>query len=466
ASDPLQRADLLMPLGREAIRGDQPRKAALYYGEYVAAHRDDCAARDDYGLALAWSDRLAEAHEQYQRVIAGCDGLRNTARLRDALVSRWMDRPSRAESLYRAVLGNATADEKRDAQIGLGYVALQREQNRAALQTFEQFGETDGIAVAAYRLGLTRDVHRVMALATRPSRDLTDIEHRLRTDDDFEVRPEALAFHDADGTNFRSAGVRLSRGWQNRARGELALGDSDLRDNRSSLPATLLEVAAEERFSPALAIRSFVRRTGYRDWQPLSGEAHLVITPSDPSRIDVSFARPIVTDNVAAVRNRLAGNYVSIGADRRVTALNTATMGLDLTRWNDGNTRRRITINWRHAGEGLPRVRWEWPTMWLSYDRPFTFALFSPRRYIETGPAISVDRRFARVWTATAYIRAGAHNEEHIGWRPLTVLRAAIDRELTDRWSLRAEASWSNSNVTSTSGFRRTAIGLQVARRF
>jgi hypothetical protein len=41
-----------------------------------------------------------------------------------------------------------------------------------------------------------------------------------------------------------------------------------------------------------------------------------------------------------------------------------------------------------------------------------------------------------------------------------------LEREIDDDWAFRATAGWSNSNLASTSGFRRTSVTLDLVRRF
>ncbi len=119
-----------------------------------------------------------------------------------------------------------------------------------------------------------------------------------------------------------------------------------------------------------------------------------------------------------------------------------------------------------HRFEGVPRVTIEWPSLYMRYDRGFAFNLFSPRRYVETGPAINVYRRFARYWNAAAYVRVGLQEEEALGWKNLAVVRLSLERDLHDVWALGGTLSWSNSNLASSTGFRRTAGSLNLIRRY
>src|SRR5687768_951505 len=119
-ADASVRADLLASLGRQFLWSDKPARAAELLAEYLTAH-PDCDVRNDLGLALAWSDRLREARAVFTDVIDECASTANTARVRLALVYRWLGRPSRAAALYeQALTDSATAA---DARLGLAFVA-------------------------------------------------------------------------------------------------------------------------------------------------------------------------------------------------------------------------------------------------------------------------------------------------------------------------------------------------------
>ena len=476
-TDPERRAVLLPKLARQLLWSDRARRAAELFAEHLESDGRDCDARNDYALALAWSDQLSAALEQYRRVIEECPAIRNAARVRAAMAARWEDRPSVAARLYRDVVREGSAAEAEEARVGLAHVRLMRGETRRALEEFALLenesipAAREGAAIASARLGdLGAASTRITAAEAQGdlSRDLLDLREYVRDADLLEIRPAVHAFRDADGTTFRAGGVAVSQGWGRRGRGGLNAGRSVLSGDRRRFRATWLELHAEHRESPALAARVGVRRSAYsqNDWNPFSGEAHVIWTPSDDLRVDAAVARIIVTDNVAAIENRLRGNYASVGADYRVGRADTITAGVDRTSWSEGNHRTRVVATWRRQLEGVPRVTVEWPTLVQHYDRPFSFGLFSPRRYFETGPGVNFYRRFARVWNASVYARTGVQREDDEDLRALGIARVALERDLRDRWALRASAAWSNSNVTGSGGFRRTSVMVEIARRF
>lgn len=469
---------LLTKLARQLLWSGRAAEAAALFAERLDSKPDDCGARNDYGLALAWSNDLSKALAHYDLVIEQCPGIRNTARLRAAMVARWQDRPSLAARYYAAVEAEGTPAEQEEARTGAAHVMLMRGFERAALIQFDRLtagtqnpAAAEGAAIAAARLGANDDLgNRIAAAEERGplSPAVQELRERLDATDRYEVRPRTMIFRDADGTSFTGTEVGISRGWRRRWRGGLTLGRSELSLDDRPHGATWLELHAEERSSPKFGARVTLRRSSYEEaaWNPLSGQIHAVWTPGDELRVDGSIARLIVTDSVAAITHRLHGDLVSIGSDYRVTSADTIVAAVDRTSWSEGNSRTRFMANWRHQFEGVPRVTLEWPALFQRYDRPFSFGLFSPRRYVETGPALNAYRRFARVWSASAYMRGGAQREDGAAWRALGIVRVQLERDLRDDWALRVVAGWSNSNVTGAGGFRRTSFSIEAARRF
>ncbi|HEX6179446.1 MAG TPA: hypothetical protein VF057_13875 [Thermoanaerobaculia bacterium] len=470
AADPALRERIAPRLARQLLWSDEARAAVPLFEESLLVHADDCDLRNDYGLALAWSDRLDEAMEQYRRVVGACPAARNTARLRAAMAARWADRPSLASAFYRAVLSDGTPRDQSEARAGLAYIDLIRDENRAAFAEFDRLGHHEGAAIAAARLGdyveAERRIDRVEAEGALP-RDLLDLREVIAAADLYEVRPASTAFRDADGTSFGATEVGVSRPWRQRGRGEIALGVSSLsNDDGRSHDAQWAEITAEQRFSTDFAARGAIRFTSYDDWRPLTGELRGIWTPSDAWRFDGTLARLQITDHVGAIDHRLTGTYAAASIDRRVGGRDVWTGGMDTTRWSEGNTRLRVIARWQRRFEGVPRVTLELPLLLQFYDEPFAFGLFSPERYVEVGPGVILYRRYRRVWNFSVYGRAGVQRENSDRWRALGVARAAIERDLRDLWALRASAAWSNSNVTGSGGFERTSLRIEVAKRF
>ena len=468
------RAELAGRLGRQYLWADQPGRAAQYLREYLATH-NECDVRNDYGLALARNNQLANAKRVYQDVIDECAADRNVAQLRMALVLRWQDRPERAAELYTELIQQADSSIQREARTGLAYTLLQRDQNRAALTAFRALNSIDpraaleGEALALYRLGdVKAALQNVDALRAsgRLSRDVADLLRTIQEHRATAVEPSVIALADADGTRLTTVFLRANRalGW--RTHTTVVGGQRWLTGFGKSFRTTTVGVRADHRFNAALAVRTEAELHRYSelDWTPLTGSADAIIAPSDQVRIDVSAARIAVYDNIASTTNRLTGDYFSLGADLRLTSRTTVVGAADLTNWSAGNTRTRLRANLRHRFEGAPRITVEWPTLLQRYDQSFDFALFSPERYIESGPALTLEQRWPQAWSATLYGRVGLQRESGRTADLFGTVRTTVERAAIAGWSIRASAGWSNSNLASSSSFRRTTVALDLVR--
>jgi poly-beta-1,6-N-acetyl-D-glucosamine synthase len=472
--EPSLRTPLLSKLGRQWLWSDDPERAVMLLREAIASGQTDCGVRSDYGLALTWSGRLNDAAAVYQEVIEECPEARGDTRLRLGLVKRWKDRPSAATEIYRKAMEEGSQEQQDAAVAGLAHVAMMRGHEREALMMFEEIDTpagAEGATLALARLGEnTAARERIGEIRTRDSLtgDLERLDQRLSSMNDPQLEAGGLLFDDADGTRFAERRLGGTIGWSLRGRGGISVARWDLEDDARELQADRVAISGEHRFSPAWAAVSNVALTDYEDpdWRPVTGELRLVHTPDDRTRWDFSVARLIIPDNVAATVNRLEGTYFSAGIDREISNGFAITLGADWTDWSAGNERFRVYGGPRLQLEGVPRVTIEWPTLLMFYDEGFRFGLFSPEEYIETGPGVNVYRRFSPQWSGSLYGRAGMQKEAGLSWEPIGIVRGVVERELLDAWAIRATAGWSNSNLASTSGFRRTTVTLDLIRRF
>lgn len=476
AQSPALRGELSAKLGRQYLWAGKSRRASELLRDFLASHADDCDVRFDYALALSWSNQLRAAKREYEQLAQSCPARLQQSRLREAQIDRWQDRQSDATAHYRQVLAEGTEEEQRDARVGLGFVELEKDFNRSASMVFsgERAGPAtifEGSALAAVRVGdptAAASIIRDAEAANAVSRDLADVRGELLRRDHAAITPRMTIFRDADGTSYRSAELAGSLGWMRSGRADAMFGSSSIRHAGEQIDDRFAGASIEHRFAPSFAVIASARHHSFDpvEFRPTTGEVDLVITPSDRTRVDAAVARIVIGDSLVALRQHLTGNFVSLGVDRRLTYRTTLSLSADDTRWSTNNERQRVRVNVIHRFEGVPRLTVEWPSLYMRYDRPFAFNLYSPRRYVETGPAVNVYRRFARHWNAAAYLRVGVQQEESAGWKQLAVARFSLDRDLHDAWAFGVAASWSNSNLASSTGFRRTSVSLNLTRRF
>jgi hypothetical protein len=472
------RLSLLPRLGRQYLWSDQPRQAARLFDEYLSVHPTSCETQMDLGLALSWADALDSARAVYDSVAAHCLYERGAARLGAARVVRWGNHFSDAERRYRAIQADGSDSDREQAAIGLAYVRLARAEPRAALALADSLiaaGSRDASLVEARvmaladlgAVGTAIDVVHAERAAGRGSASMDRLartwEERARTS----VVAGARGFRDQDGTSYRAADFGSATAPLTLGAVRVAARAAELRGDSTVLQSREAEVTLDLRLSPSIALST---RGGFRSYEqagfsPWDAELNLAWLPGDHHRVDITAARLIITDNVAAIEHRLVGTFGSIGVTERLTSKLAVALSADETHWSEGNNRLRVRATPRLSFEGVPSVTFEWPTIYQRYDTPFGFRFFSPEEYIETGPAMSVYQRVAPGWYVSAYVRNGAIRETGRSWQALAIGRASVEREVRSHWGLRMDAGWSNSNLAGSGGFRRASLAAGVTIR-
>jgi tetratricopeptide (TPR) repeat protein len=478
ALDSSRRSLLLPRLGRQYLWSDESRQAARLFVEFLGARPGSCETKLDLGLALSWADDLDSARATYDDVAANCLYERGEARLGAARVLRWGNHFSEAKKRYRAVMADGTDKDREQAAIGLAYVHLAQAEPRAALALADSVIRTGSIDPSAVEarvmaiadlgaLGSAVGVVHAERVAGRGSASMD----RLARGYQDRARPTfsigARGFRDQDGTTYRAADLGS-------AAAPLALGAirmsaraAELRGDSAVLQSREAEASIDLRPGAALALlgRAGIRSYDGVDFTPWDGEVDVVWLPGDHHRVDLAAARLLITDNVAAIQNGLTGTFGSFGLTERLTSKLSTAVSVDATRWSERNTRVRLRATPRYAFEGVPSVTLEWPTTYQHYSAPFEFRFFSPKEYVETGPALALYRRVAAAWYLSAYARAGGLRESGREWQALGITRASLEREIRSHWGLRVDAGWSNSNLAGSAGFRRTSLAAGVTIR-
>jgi tetratricopeptide (TPR) repeat protein len=472
--------DAVLPkLARQYLWNDDAEKSVELLDEYLPKHAQDCDSRLIFALASSWINRLGQARQAYFEVAQKCPALAADARLGEARVLRWMDRPSQADTLYQDFARNGSPQQKREAQIGLALTQLARDNNRLALDMFTKLnaegapdaGVVEGQAVSEAHLGLPDQALEILGQAGKAglvNTRLIDLQDHLGRIDDFSLSPTFAALRDADGTRYESEDLGAAFGWDKRGRAEIHFGASTLSFNHQDIEGRWEAVDVEQRFSESFALRGEGRANDFigAAFRPFTGELDAVITPRDGLRMDVSVGRILIADNLAALENRLIGTYASVGFDQRWDGQNTVSTSLDSTFWSQGSTRMRYRFRLAHRFEGVPRVTVEWPALIQTYNRGFLFGLFSPRTYVETGPGVNYYRRYARYWSVELSARVGGQRQSDAPWQRLGIFRASVDRELWKSWAFDISAGYSSSNLASPTGFKRRSFSVGLTRRF
>ena len=472
------RMSVLPRLGRQYLWTDRPSQAAQLFSEYLATNPRACDTHLDLGLALSWANELDAARLAYDSVAANCVYERGAARLGAARILRWGNHFSESERRYRAVQADGSDLDREQAAIGIAYVRLAQGRPRAALALADSMiatGSNDRSLVEARAmaladlgaLGAAVDLVHGEREAGRGSASMDRLaqgwEERARTSFALGTR----GFRDHDGTSYRA--VELASGAAPLALGKVRVTGraAQLRGDGVELRSREVETALDLRPARAVALSASAGLSAYDDiaFSPWDGEINVAWLPSDRHRLDVAAAHVVINDNVAAIQNHLTGTFGSVGISERLTPELSLAVSADATRWSEDNTRLRFRVTPRWSFEGVPIFTVEWPTTYQHYDAPFDFRFFSPEEYVETGPAVNVSKRVARVWYLSAYARGGALRETGSEWQPLGMGRASVERDVSSHWGVRLDGGWSNSNLTGSAGFQRTSLSLGVTIR-
>jgi len=478
ALDRYLRLPLLPRLGRQYLWSDRPKQAAQLFSEYLELHPRACETQLDLGLALSWANELDAARVAYDSVAAQCVYERGAARLGAARVLRWGNHFAESERRYRAIQADGSDLDREQAAIGLAYVRLAQGRPRGALALADSMiatGSNDRSLVEARvmaladlgALGAAVDLVHGEREAGRGSASMDRLaqgwEERARTSFALGTR----GFRDHDGTSYRAA--ELASGAAPLALGKVRVTGraAQLRGDGVELRSREVETALDLRPARAVALSARAGLSAYDDiaFSPWDGEINVAWLPSDRHRLDVAAAHVVINDNVAAIQNHLTGTFGSVGISERLTPGLSLAVSADATRWSEDNTRLRFRVTPRWSFEGVPIFTVEWPTTYQHYDAPFDFRFFSPEEYVETGPAVNVSKRVARVWYLSAYARGGALRETGSEWQPLGMGRASVERDVSSHWGVRLDGGWSNSNLTGSAGFQRTSLSLGVTIR-
>lgn len=470
---------LLAKLGRQYLWADKSSTAARMLGAYLRANPTDCEVRRDAALALSWKGALDDAQQAWRELGVRCPSLTGDARLGEAQVLRWANQPRAAASRYRSQLGHPDASVRRRAALGLGYAYLDLGQPRVARTVFDSLlraGDAssdafEGRARASWDLGQRTAAHAILAQAQAAdvfTKSLSTLDALLAVEDNASVSPTVRGFRDRDRTNYRAYELTTAVGGGNSLNMNATARRAELRGQGALLQSDEGSLAWRARPHAAVAV---AMEAGVRSWDAIDrtdgfGEVTLTVLPNDAQRVDMSAARLLVTDNVAAVNAGLAGSFASVGVTQRLGTHTAVALSADRTRWSTGNTRVRYRGTLTRRFDGVPSVTLEWPTVVQQYDAPFAFGFFSPDLYVETGPALIVYRRLQRVWHLSAYGRAGTLRETGGDWQPLALTRVSLEREVARHWGVRADGSWTNSNLAGSAGFQRTALSLQITARW
>lgn len=469
-------------LGRQYLWAEQAERALPMLQQALAAEPGDCPLRLDYALALSWADRLSEARQAYADAQWMCPEQKLQAQLGEIRVLSWSGEWNRAERKYRDIQNPGTAAQS--LELIRAQIELARDDNRAAAIRLERLiaggfkdpGAYEALAAARRRFG---DEHLALQTLQQARTSGVDSPRFARFEAEvlrarrLTVEPRFTYFRDRDGTRFRqlefgvfdvlgnaTVGVMVRHGQLSRSASTIA--------PQRKIDSQSATLSLEHRFTPTLALAGSATLTDFDQvrFRFPAGELNAIITPTDRLRFDVSAAGITIADAFVALDHHLSGRFLSAGGDWRFlhgSGINAAT---DVTHWSEGNRRTRIRlVAWHHLDD-KPQLTISVPLMIQTYDHGFNFGLFSPKFYLELGPAVELKVSPKRHWELMASGRLGAQRESGLAWSPLGTLRFSVQRALDQHWGMSASFAHSSSNLASSTGFSRTRGEVGLKYRF
>jgi tetratricopeptide (TPR) repeat protein len=472
------REAVLPSLALRYLWSNRPARAAALLAERLDKHPDDCDARFYHALALSWASQQPAALAAYRNAANLCPARAQEARLGQARVARWMERPSLAEELYRGVEREGSEPQKQEARVGQGLTEMARDNNRAARRMFSELtsaGSRDpsafeAEAIAELRLGgPNAALHTLERAAEAGARGdgLDALQAHIGGLRRPTLTPSTNSYWDGDGTSFRSTELSVAASPDLRTTVAGFSGWSRLEQLGRSADAQWGGVSVGRGFSEAWALRAEARLTGFRNtgFRPFTGQVNAMWTPSDRLRVDLGAGRLALADYIPSFDHRLTGASAGAGITFRITPLDSASAALDVIHWSEGNRRIRARLDFARRFEGRPQITIDLPINYQSYDHAFSFGLYSPLWNIEAGPGLRVHLRRTRQFWLSLYARAGAGRDAVSDWSCFGTYSFDMERELARTWGFHFSTGWTNSNLASSTGFRRRSLTFSLNRR-
>jgi hypothetical protein len=420
---------------------------------HLAAHPDDRAARIDRARFLAWRGDHAAA-------LATLDGLGpddiETALLR-ARIHAWAGRRNASLAINAPV--RAAAPDNHDAQWNQALASRLGERPEQALPALAQVTATQPDSRD------TRDLARAVRLPMFSSVGLPI--HRYSDDDDIEIESVGL-----------DASVRVSETWRLHAGGVQrthrapvgnpfapVTGGDEIDEDRVAIGATAS-------LSPSTAVT-----------------VHLVRSRLDPAGGDGTATlgslalRHRATDDFAfglrAERERVAASprAISLGVLRNTVALDalwqpTLRDRIGLYGWfddySDGNRRRAVLADWRHAVVRHERgsVDLGLQGEWQGFSHDPGNGYYSPDRYTRIAPVASAYLPLGQ--DAGLYLQTslGVQRDETFDrWKRAASVNAELTLGIHSRWQLVGRAAYSRQ-LNEFGQYEGRSVGLELRYRF
>ena len=484
---PTTAAGLGRELGDQYTWAESPDTAITWYRRYLTEHPGDIDAHLGLARALAWSNRLGEAHDYYERLLPAAGDRETDVWLGIATVEAWQDRLWPARRVYDRILEGDP--DNLDARVGrarvINWAGRHREARRLYTQLLDEYpGNADvrgGLANAHHWMGRPDRAAGVLDVTPQPA-SLGAIEREIRR-----ARAPGAAYtfsHSDDSDDIErdthTARVAFSPGWLTRTGVQYTHGTID----QPGLPGVTrdgVQATLSQRFSDALAlsVNPGVERNDFdrgalgpeafwKDGYDLfTLDAYLTLTPADWVRGDLGvFVGSI--DNPVPVFRGIRVTETSAGLDWRLAPTVLTVTAASFTDYSDDNSRVSVSerVEWKPA-ERLPlpvahRFTLTTGAAYFDFERTLDHGYYNPDRYVSVYEMLGVEVTFARRLRVDVSGRIAIERENSGDWFSAGSFSASATLRTVDRLSVQAGYYNSRSRLDTRAGYKANGFWVGV----
>jgi hypothetical protein len=435
---------------REAAWAGRIGEGLVLIERHLADHPEDRAARLDRARFLAWRGDYAAASE----ALDAAGGVDAEVRGLRARIHAWAHRRNMALAL------NAPLYEADPADFDTAYT-----QALAA-----RLGEWPQESLQALA-----DV-----VAARPDgEDTRDLARAVRLPLFSGVGMPVSVYDDSDDIRIRSVGIegdlRLGDRWRllgqaiEREHSAPSSGPFAPVTGGNTVDETRIGVGVRHAPSPSTSVELLIGRS---DLAP--GRATGVGHAQWSHRLDDEFkyALRVERDRVAASPRSLSlgvtRNRVGVATEWRPTLRDTLRASVATDELSDGNHRRGLDADYRHAAYRGERVNVDvgGQLEWSGYSRDPGNGYYSPDRYVRVAPLASAYVKLGDDVGLYVQGTLGAQRDESFGsWKRAADVSGELTVGIFSHWQLVAQAAYSE-RFNEFGGYEGTRVGLELRYRF
>ena len=465
-------------LGTQRLWAGDPAGALRDYDLKLEESPGDREALRMRALALSHANRLEESLAAYDTLLAANPGDVNLS-LERARVLGWMGRHDDAAAAYESVL--AAHPEERRARLGLAQNENWRGHHRRAVELYEQLSSEQttadpdvqkGLAYAYYWSGqgeqareplgrfLTQkpddgEGQRLAALLVREQTPSLTVGYERSDDtDDLRIRSTSVDYRHP----FNGSRAFLAR-WRT----------DEARDPFGSRNPWRIGAGLEKQWSERWSGRAmlFLLKPSEDEAGIGLADASLTHRPTDQLRLDFGWSKDVVLTRLALEQGVWVNTWVA-GADWHVHPRLALRASERVGFFNDDNQQSRFSASARTPFR-IPRGRVEvsFGVDHLRSRDDLDHGYYDPERYLELGPGAEAEwHPTSDRWMLGLRARLGLQRENDLPMDPFTNATALAEGPLGQGAVLHVEAGFSDSNLSSASGFGQNRWAAWISSGF